>query len=234
MLVFATGSYFRNSDITDTRLQSIYGLWDRLGSDVIPQSALVQQEYTNECAVLGGDAAEDDAETICARTLSSNPVPFTPPTADDEGVLGWFNELNVANAVTSSVVDFPGERAIRNIQIRGGLAFVNSVVPRQGGTCGSETGGFALSFCPVTGGMNCTSGDIFDVNNDGEFTELDRFVRGRVAALSFGSAAPSDAAFLGERRFTQLSDGTLSSVLTNTKVTRRSGRQSWRRIKNDR
>jgi Tfp pilus tip-associated adhesin PilY1 len=193
---------------------------------------LVQQSYSNVCGVLGGEAAEDDAESICARTLSSNSVVYTPPTDDDVGTLGWYNELAVPNATNPSSIDFPGERAVRNLVIRGGFAFVNSVVPRQGGTCGSVTGGFGLAFCPLTGTLDCKDGDVFDLNNDGEFTALDRFNGNRAAAINYGSATPSDAAFLGERRFTQLSDGTLSSILTNTKPASRTGRLSWRRLDN--
>jgi len=231
-VIFGTGRYAKTSDITDTSLQAIYGLWDRLGDQEIPKAALVQQSYSNVCGVLGGEAAEDDAESICARTLSSNSVVYTPPTDDDVGTLGWYNELAVPNATNPGSIDFPGERAVRNLVIRGGFAFVNSVVPRQGGTCGSVTGGFGLAFCPLTGTLDCKDGDVFDLNNDGEFTALDRFNGNRVAAINYGSATPSDAAFLGERRFTQLSDGTLSSILTNTKPTFRTGRLSWRRLDN--
>ena len=231
-VIFGTGRYAKTSDITDTSLQAIYGLWDRLGDQEIPKAALVQQSYSNVCGVLGGEAAEDDAESICARTLSSNSVVYTPPTDDDVGTLGWYNELAVPNATNPGSIDFPGERAVRNLVIRGGFAFVNSVVPRQGGTCGSVTGGFGLAFCPLTGTLDCKDGDVFDLNNDGEFTALDRFNGNRVAAINYGSATPSDAAFLGERRFTQLSDGTLSSFLTNTKPTFRTGRLSWRRLDN--
>ena len=231
-VIFGTGRYAKTSDITDTSLQAIYGLWDRLGDQEIPKAALVQQSYSNVCGVLGGEAAEDDAESICARTLSSNSVVYTPPTDDDVGTLGWYNELAVPNATNPSSIDFPGERAVRNLVIRGGFAFVNSVVPRQGGTCGSVTGGFGLAFCPLTGTLDCKDGDVFDLNNDGEFTALDRFNGNRAAAINYGSATPSDAAFLGERRFTQLSDGTLSSILTNTKPASRTGRLSWRRLDN--
>ena len=231
-VIFGTGRYAKTSDIIDTSLQAIYGLWDRLGDQEIPKAALVQQSYSNVCGVLGGEAAEDGAESICARTLSSNSVVYTPPTGVDVGTLGWYNELAVPNATDPSSIDFPGERAVRNLVIRGGLAFVNSVVPRQGGTCGSVTGGFGLAFCPLTGTLDCKDGDVFDLNNDGEFTALDRFNGNRAGAINYGSATPSDAAFLGERRFTQLSDGTLSSILTNTKPTSRTGRLSWRRLDN--
>jgi type IV pilus assembly protein PilY1 len=217
------------SDITDTSLQAIYGLWDRMGDQEIPKSALVQQSYSNVCDSLEGDPP---TKITCVRTLSSNSVDYVPPTDSDQGTLGWYNELAVPNSADPSTIDFPGERAVRNLVIRGGLAFVNSVVPRQGGTCGSLTGGFGLAFCPLTGTLDCKVGDVFDLNNDGEFTALDRFGGRRAAAINFGDATPSDAAFLGERRFTQLSDGTLNITLTNTKSAFRTGRLSWRRLDN--
>ena len=235
IVIFGTGSYSNSDDITDTSLQGIYGIWDRLTNEVIPRTALVSQNYTNRCALLGEglDGASEDQS--CARTLSSNDVSYTLPTDDDDGILGWYNELNVPNASDPAVVDFPGERAIRKLQIRGGLVFVNSVVPRQGGSCGSTTGGFGLAFCPITGGFDCRETNIFDLNNDGLFDGLDEFridgVDGRVAGTSFGSTTPSDAAFLGDLRFTQLSDGTLDVTKTNTKTSSAEGRRSWRRIR---
>jgi type IV pilus assembly protein PilY1 len=228
-VIFGTGRYVLKSDITDTSLQAIYGLWDRMGDQEIPKSALVQQSYSNVCDSLEGDPP---TKITCVRTLSSNSVDYVPPTDSDQGTLGWYNELAVPNSADPSTIDFPGERAVRNLVIRGGLAFVNSVVPRQGGTCGSLTGGFGLAFCPLTGTLDCKVGDVFDLNNDGEFTALDRFGGRRAAAINFGDATPSDAAFLGERRFTQLSDGTLNITLTNTKSAFRTGRLSWRRLDN--
>lgn len=232
IVIFATGRYSNRSDITDTALQSIYGLWDRFSDSVIPKSALVKQQYSEVCESLVSGGSEVDDSRICARTLSSNPVNYSIPTDDFEGILGWYNELAVTAEGDPTTIEHPGERAIRNIQLRGGLAFVNSVLPRQGAeTCSSITGGFALAFCPVTGGLQCQEEGIFDLNNDGLFDQLAGDGTNRIlAAYGFGSATPSDSAFLGERRFTQTSDGTLDVVLTNTKKTIRTGRMSWRRI----
>jgi len=35
LIIFGTGSDISNVDGTDTRIQSIYGLWDRLSADLI-------------------------------------------------------------------------------------------------------------------------------------------------------------------------------------------------------
>ena len=95
--------------------------------------------------------------------LSNNEVDYSTVG----GKKGWFNHLDVvAVGETQGLADveFPGERAIRNIQLRGGLGFVNSIIPRSDTSCVDVAGGFALSFCPGTGGTNCL-GDrgIFDL-----------------------------------------------------------------------
>ena len=69
--------------------------------------------------------------------------------------MGWYNDLSAVPAGGVEGVsspEFPGDRAIRNIQLRGGLALVNGVIPRSATSCVSVAGGFALSFCPASGG----------------------------------------------------------------------------------
>ncbi|MEX1237986.1 MAG: PilC/PilY family type IV pilus protein, partial [Pseudomonadales bacterium] len=177
IVIFASGSYITVSDRTDDAIQTIFGIWDRLGPVLITRDNLIEQQYTNVI----------DPEFGNVRLLSSNDVPYS--VAD--GVLGWYNDLDAVPAgetqtTLASDAEFPGEKAIRNIQLRGGLTFVNSVIPRQETSCTSTAGGFALAFCPGTGGTNClgTSG-IFDLNNDGLFNSEDQVSGSVVAGTRF-------------------------------------------------
>jgi hypothetical protein len=52
-----------------------------------------------------------------------------------------------------------------------------------------------------------------------------------VLATRFEEAVPTDAAFFGESRVTQLSDQTLEVRLTNTSFGPNTGRLSWKRLK---
>jgi type IV pilus assembly protein PilY1 len=245
IVLFGTGSYITVPDSSDTSIQSIYGIWDRLGPTLIDKDELVMQEYTNHL----------DAEFGLIRSLSSNPVDYTI------GVdMGWYNDLDAA-PVGGSGVEFPGERAIRNIQVRGKLGFVNSVIPRSETSCVSIAGGFSLSFCPDTGGLTCLTGyeAVFDLNEDGQFNfedhhdvdgtdegsdgidndndglideedegnEDDDYV---IAGERFEDAVPTDASFIGNTRITQLSDKTLDAKIVNNSGGDNTGRLSWKQL----
>ncbi|MBD3647330.1 MAG: hypothetical protein HUJ31_07765, partial [Pseudomonadales bacterium] len=227
IVIFGTGSYITNEDRTNTDIQTIYGLWDRLGVDLLEKADLVEQQYTNMV----------DAEFGNVRTLSSNDVNYTVCAVGDTectDVRGWYNDLDAVAAGDTQGIDppeFPGERAIRNFQLRGGLAFVNSVAPRSETSCTNEAGGFALAFCPGTGGINClgTQG-IFDLNNDGLFNEGDEVAGSVVAGTRFEDAVPTDSTFFGGNRVTQLSDASLQIRGTDTTGGANTGRLSWRRL----
>ena len=231
IVLFGTGSYVRNVDRADPSVQSIYGLWDRLGNSVISKTQLVEQQYTNVC---GNIETSSGSTFTCSRTLSSNPVVYavpTDPTDPTSGVLGWYNDLDVPAFGMTTGVEFPGEKAVRNIQLRGGISFVNSIAPRAAASCESSTGGFALAFCPITGGANCNEIGVFDLNNDGLFDTGDEIGDEIVFATRFEEAVPTDAAFLGDSRVTQLSDQTLEVRRTNTSEGPNTGRLSWKRLK---
>ncbi|HIG40389.1 MAG: PilC/PilY family type IV pilus protein [bacterium] len=225
IVIFATGSYITTPDGYSTDIQSIYGIWDELiEDDFIEPSEIVQQNYTNVFSESFGNV----------RTLSNNAVDYTPatPKNPDGGKKGWFNHLDIAAAGSlTGEPEFPGERAIRNIQLRGDLAFVNSIIPRSNVNCVDIAGGFALAFCPGTGGLECLDGnEIFDVNNDGEFDEDDNITGNQVAGIRFEDAVPADSTFMQDRRITQLSDETIVNIKTNTNKAPHTGRLSWKQL----
>lgn len=159
----------------------------------------------------------------CARTLRSN-------TVDWKNKLGRYNDLNAGSASSGgkSVSQFLGERAVRKLVVNGDLVVANTVLPEQSGGCSSTTGGFALAFCPDTGGLGCRTSSVFDIHNGGDF---DNFVnKSRVAGVSFGKLTPMDAAFLGSRMYSQLSDGSLSIITANLSKKLIGKRVSWRRF----
>ena len=230
IVIFGTGTYVINGDRNDTDIQSIYGVWDRLGSDTVVKSKLVQQAYTNSCETITEDGT---STTTCGRTLSDNSVVLYESTDSETtpSVLGWFNDLDVAGS--GDVAAAPGERAIRNFQIRGDIGFVNSVSPTTSNACSASAGGFGLAFCPLTGGSGCVSGAVFDINNDGAFDASDSINTSVIFGTIFEDSAPTDATFVGENRVTQLTDRSLQIVKTNTASTVNTGRLSWRRLSND-
>ena len=220
IVIFATGSYITVPDGRDKDIQSIYGLWDRGAPGLLPREDLVQQRFTNLFSSEFGNV----------RALSNNEVDYTPTG----GKKGWYNHLDSVAVNDNQLLDdpeFPGERAIRNIQLRGGLAFVNSVIPRSDTSCVDIAGGFALSFCPGTGGTNCLGNKgIFDLDNDGAFDSGDEVDGQVVAGTRFEDAVPTDSSFIEDKRITQLSDKSLDTTTTNTSGGENTGRLSWKEL----
>jgi type IV pilus assembly protein PilY1 len=223
IVIFASGSYLTSADRTDTAIQSIYGIWDRLGVPFqVSKTELALQEYTNLFDATFGNV----------RTLSSNTVDYDLSTTPKK--MGWYNDLDapaVGGDPATDPPEFPGERAVRNLQLRGGLSFVNSIIPRSKTSCTVAAGGFALAFCPGSGGLNCLlNGSIFDLNNDGVFDSADEVLSQVVGATRFEDSVPTDSTFFGGNRVTQLSDQTLELRGTNTMGGVNTGRLSWRRL----
>jgi Tfp pilus tip-associated adhesin PilY1 len=217
IVVFGTGSYLYEGDDTSKEIQSMYGIWDRLGSTVIIKSDLVQQEYT---AIAG------DSNVGNARILSENPVDYNSKS-------GWYNDFDFASANGLIDPQYPGEKAIRNFQIRGGISFVNSVIPKAALSCTSEAGGAANAFCPATGSLSCITLDgVFDINGDGLINSADLTEGGKmVASTYFEDSVPTDSTFIGGDRVTQLSDRTLEFRSTETSGGANTGRISWSRLR---
>ena len=228
IVVFGTGRYLVSGDETDEDIQSIYGIWDRLTSDVVARSELAEQSFTNRCE-----------STVCERTLSDNVWAYNAsPDEGDDARLGWYIDLDTPpESNPRASAELPGERATRNLQIRGGVAFVNSVLPISSSACSATLGGFELAFCPETGGSGCFSNGVFDVNNDGEIDAGDFLSVGAdsyaVAGLTIRGGIPSDASFASNARVTQLSDRSLRVTRTKAAIAENTGRLSWRHLSAD-
>ncbi len=228
IVITATGSWMTSDDSTNTDIQSIYGIWDNnTGYEVTMPGAnnqLVEQVFTNH-------SVKEHGFTV--RSLSNHDVNWKDNGSANNRVMGWYIDLDMPPAGSSSGVEYPGERAVRNIQLRGDFLFVNTVIPKSSNPCNNGAGGFELAFDPITGG----SGDkvIFDINADGTFDLLDNIddLTGApyiVAGMRFDSTTPTDAAFISHYRLTQQSDKSVRVIGTNTKNSNTAGRNSWREL----
>ncbi len=219
IVIATTGSWMTDDDATDFNTQSIYGIWDDLS--VSPEvtmnsvtNQLVEQVFTNHVSTEHG---------YTVRSLSNNTVTWQNTGPVNNKVKGWYIDLDAG---------YPGERAVRNLQLRGGILFVNTVIPRSTSQCSIGTGGFELAFDPFTGGPGTKT--IFDLNNDHTFNNQDNVgdidnVLNIVTGIRFDDATPTDSAFIGSRRMTQAGDE-IRSIDTNTGVAATTGRTSWREI----
>ena len=224
IVIFGTGSYIYEGDDTNKDIQSIYGIWDRLGTTKVTQDTLVEQTYT----AFSGDANVGDG-----RVLSRNPV-------DYNSKFGWYLNFDNPAAVPVEIdgvnqAQFPGERAIRNIQLRGGIVFINSVIPKAELSCSVQAGGASNAFCPDTGSTFCITRDgIFDINGDSTIDAADKTTSGNlVASTYFEGSVPTDSTFFGDSLVTQLSDQSLNITLTDTSASVHTGRISWSQLTTD-
>ena len=228
IVITTTGSWMTSDDATSTDIQSIYGIWDNnTGFEVTMPSAnnqLVEQAFTNHLVKEHG---------FTVRSLSNNGVNWKDSGNASNQVRGWYIDFDMPAAGSSTGVEYPGERAVRNLQLRGDFLFVNTVIPKSASPCKNGIGGFELAFNPITGGSG--SKIIFDITADGQFdlsdnindTDGDAYI---VTGLRFDSTTPTDAAFIGRYRLTQQSDRSIRSIGTNTEVSNTSGRNSWREL----
>ena len=241
VVLIGTGGYFTETDGTDQSIQSLYGIWDRIQAnpfavEAVPptrggdRSLLVEQELINLF----------DSSLGAFRTATANEVIY-----DTASVRGWYIDFDPRRPVTTvdggfnpdasgnapPAIQFPGERAVRNLDIRGGFLFVNTVIPRDSLSCDVSPGGFAFAINPLTGGVGGQNADsAFDINNDGQFDNNDLVGGVVVSGLRFDDAVPTDSTFIGTKRFTQLSDRSLDIRDTNTGFGSRTGRLSWREL----
>ena len=84
---------------------------------------------------------------------------------------------------------------------------------------------------PGTGGESTRT--VFDINTDGLFDSQDDIAVVNGSAVIAGTrfnAIPTDSTFMGNQRITQLIDGRVDVILTNTSNSDFIGRQSWREV----
>lgn len=228
IVIAATGSWMTTTDASSTDIQSIYGIWDDLSNNPLVEMSsttnmLVEQVFSNHVDLEHG---------FTVRTLTNNNIAWKNVGNASNKVKGWYIDFDIEPADGSGGVEYPGERAVRNLQLRGGILFVSTVIPKDTGACGVGVGGFELGFNPVTGGSGVDI--IFDIDNDGSFADGDNVADNSGAAnivtgIRFDEGTPSDSAFIGSRRMTQVGDE-IRSFDTNTGTATSTGRTSWREI----
>jgi len=227
-VIVGTGSYFTTDDALSTEIQSIYGLWDDPSdtSTITKYSPadLVEQEFITRV----------DNNGLVFRTVSTNLVDYSLPTPPR----GWFIDFDIPPPGSNTNVQFPGERPVRNLQLRNNQLFFSTVIPQDGMSCAPTSGGFGLSVDPLTGSVGTDV--IFDINNDGLFDENDNLnsLTGQaniIVGTQFESS-PGDTTFIGDYRVTQLSNTNIDRILVNPDLNSGGsigallGRHSWKEI----
>ena len=237
IVIFGTGSWITDEDATSTDIQSIYGVWDDMSNTPLvtrlsTNAQLIEQSFEDKSALKEGNTV---------GSLSSNTVTYDNTGSASSKVMGWYIDLDVEDE--GGTVQYPGERAVRDFLVRGGLLFVNTVLPKDPTSCGPVPGGFTLGFDPVSG--SASSDAIFDLNGDGQFSLTDNIADvdspdNVVSRIRHDSGTPSDSSFIDNILVTNVSTGTsnggtttgdVDSIKTNTGGGTGTGRFSWRELK---
>jgi type IV pilus assembly protein PilY1 len=192
VVVFGTGQFFDDADRLTDAQQTIYGIWD-YGDDQDDSEYLGTLDHTTGELTHPADGLGNpisfvkqtvvDTETVdddFYRILSNNPVQWRktvdgikqelPPDTDG----GSQKPDPVIHA--GGFFDFPntdpyiGERVIKDITIRDGMAFVLSFIPKTS-KCTGGGNSFFYILDPATGGRFETP--VIDVNGDGKIDEND-------------------------------------------------------------
>ena len=219
LVIFSTGSYFKKQDATDTEIQSIYGVWDDLSGNQVDAATLQEQTLSNQTT----------PEGLEVRTVTNNAVTWGTPGGSNAD-RGWFIDFDVPPEGSASGIEFPGEKAVRELQLRGEVLFVNTVIP-QLLSCEPSPGGFGLGLDPFTG----SDGNeiIFDINVDNIFDTNDNINVAGESKIIVGTrfkSIPTDSAWFGDIRIVQEIDGDTDAIRTNTGGGEFIGRQSWREV----
>ena len=233
IVMVGTGSYFTTDDAINTDIQSIYGLLDS------PSNSSPITKFSSPSQVVEQSLSTfvDSNSGLVIRTITDNPVVYKDTGSNQ--VRGWYIDFDIPPPGGSAPdVQFPGERPVRNLQLRNDQLFFSTVIPHDGMSCAPPSGGFGLSVNPITGGVTNV---IFDINFDGLFNADDNLnlvdSPDHIIVGTQFESAPGDTTFIGNYRVTQLSNTNIDRILINPNLNTGGatgallGRHSWKEIR---
>ncbi|NOZ52566.1 MAG: PQQ-binding-like beta-propeller repeat protein [Gammaproteobacteria bacterium] len=175
MVMFGTGQYLANGDISDTSTQSFYGIWDR-GDGDLTQSNIVQQTIATTTSQSG----------VPIRTVTDTAVNYSTLSSTD---YGWY--LNLPESK---------ERMVVNPTSYGGVVFFNTMTPTTTQICeGAGGSGWLMALDIMNGGEPDFAP--LDTNNDTYFNNTD----GTATEIAVGSqieGVPTESKFISDKRIT--------------------------------
>ncbi|WP_447894511.1 pilus assembly protein [Vreelandella sp. GE22] len=159
MVLFGTGSYFRNQDISDRGVQQLIGIRDQVDrTSPVTAGQLLTQRITATAAQNG----------VTARATTNLALTGNQP--------GWRMELPVGERVTASPSLSSGlPRRVR----------FSTLLPDNTDPCGGRRVGYFLSLLADTGGSGGAT--IFDLNRDGEVDSNATINGNAIVGLQVGS-----------------------------------------------
>lgn len=163
---FGTGKYFNEADITDTQIQTWYGLRD-------------------EGTAISGRAELEDRDILIETTVGGVPARVIEQSTggDLAGKRGWF--IDLVSPTVNPADGIKGERMVLTNQFRGMALVGTTQIPEYTDPCSPGGTSFIMAINPFTGGR--LDSTFFDMNSDGISNNADKYlVSGSLADGSSG------------------------------------------------
>lgn len=211
-LFFGTGRYLNAGDLSDTSVQTWYGINDDGSTDTVIRSGLLERKILLDIAV---------SADVSARVIESG------AREDLLGKRGWYIDL-LPNGTLPSV----GERMVTPNQFQGSALIGNTRIPDASDPCAPTGRGVIMSIDPFTGARLVET--FFDLNGDGVFNTADMVEIDGVDTVVSGlglNTGFSNPSFLDQKMYIPTDDGNISTLDINPFTTGAS-RTSWRELIN--
>ena len=230
LVYIGTGSYIRTDDVSDTTVQSIYGIWDRFETSIntLDRSHLLEQSLLeiNTVQFANANARGSTANVMRWYDGADNPTPgLNPPQ-----YLGWRLDLLNNGAME-------GERLFDNLDVTSNVLSFTTIIPSLDPcVSGGEAWAFRLN---ADTGSRFLNSSPWDYNGDGTIGSDDEVNFASQAYWGSGIQGKNKVLFRSrtlivpgtckEANVQSLADGTIR-VVTSACSTRQIGRRSWRQI----
>ncbi len=191
---FGTGRYLTQGDLSNTALQTWYGL-------------IVQGEGAVTSATASADLTERTITEELAATSTSLGGRLTEEETDGDmsGKSGWFMNLTYQT--------LRGERIVTPNQFQGRMLLGTTRIPGQGSDpCNPSGDGWIMAVDPFTGGRPKET--FFDRDGDGDFDDDDKIDGEVITGIGFTSI-PNNPIFVGNVMLTSFDNATTSSIATS-------------------
>ncbi|GAB3784407.1 pilus assembly protein [Dyella agri] len=209
---FGTGRYLNAADLTDTSVQSWYGLIVQSGTSGLAVTSAMTRTANLVKRAITAEAGNARAVTTLDEAIAANTAM--------SGKSGWYVDLR------SPVAGAEGERMVTPNQFQGNLLLGTTRIPKASDPCNPSGRGWIMALDPFSG--TNPSRAFFDLNGDGKVDDND-FIDGKPAAGIGFSSLPNNPIFVGSAMLTSFDNGSTSSTQTASS-TNEPKRVSWREM----
>ncbi len=230
LVYVGTGSYIQTDDVTDTTVQSIYGIWDRFETSIntIDRDHLLEQSLLDINTSQFSDTNARASTANIMRWYDGNGLP--PTGLNPPQYLGWRMDL-LNNGAEE------GERLFDNLDVSGNVLSFTTIIPSLDPcVSGGEAWAFRVN---ADSGSRFLNSSPWDYSNNGTIGNEDRVNFASESHWGSGIQGKNKILFRGrpllvpgtckEANVQSLADGTIR-VVTSACSTKQIGRRSWRQI----